>query len=91
MFDELIVIVGIGCWYLGGFNDFEIFWINLKEGKVGILEVLFDCWNVDFYYDLDLDKLYVVYMKWGGFIDDFDKFDVDFFKILFCEVVVMDF
>ncbi len=88
--DEPIAIVGIGCRYPGGSNDPETFWTNLKEGKTGIAEVPADRWNADLYYDPDPDKPHVAYTKWGGFIDDFDKFDADFFKISPREAVAMD-
>ncbi|MBF0395461.1 MAG: SDR family NAD(P)-dependent oxidoreductase, partial [Desulfobacterales bacterium] len=61
-------------------NDF---WENLKNGKSCIREVPKDRWDISEYSDS-------IYSKWGGFIDDIDKFDPLFFNISPREAKGMD-
>lgn len=60
---ELIVIIGVGCWFFGNVNDLELFWYLLYEGIDVVGEVLLGCWDVDVYYDLKLDVLGKIYIK----------------------------
>lgn len=50
---ELIVIIGMGCWFLGGVGNLEELWNFVSEGCFGWLEVLVDRWNVEVFYYLE--------------------------------------
>ena len=56
------------------------FWENLKAGKDCITEIPKDRWDYRLFYDPD-KKEGKIYSKWGGFIEDFDKFDARFFNM----------
>ena len=89
-FYEPIAIVGIGCRYPGGSTDPESFWKFLCDGGNGIAEVPSDRWNKDTYYDENPENTQAATTKWGGFIDDIDKFDASFFDISPREATSMD-
>ena len=87
---EPLAIVGIGCRFPGRANSPESFWDLLIEGKSGIQEVPDDRWNVDRYYHPDSSVPIKMITKWGGFIEDVDKFDASFFGISPREAQRMD-
>lgn len=66
------------------------FWKNLCEARDCISEVPRGRWNHALYFDEDRTKLGKSYSKWGGFIEDVDKFDSLFFNISPNEAQVMD-
>ena len=51
------------------------------HGKDCITEIPEERWDHSIYFDEDKDKFGKAYSKWGGFIDDVDKFDPLFFNI----------
>ncbi|MBZ9609084.1 SDR family NAD(P)-dependent oxidoreductase [Clostridium estertheticum] len=71
-------------------KDLQVFWNNLKEAQDCITEVPKGRWNVDEYYTTDKNELGKMYCKWGGFVDDVDKFDALFFNISPREAEIMD-
>ncbi len=87
---EPLAIVGIGCRFPGRANSPESFWNLLIEGKSGIQEVPDDRWDVDRYYHPDSSVPIKMITKWGGFIEDVDKFDASFFGISPREAQRMD-
>ena len=87
---EPLAIVGIGCRFPGRANSPDLFWDLLIEGKSGIREVPDDRWNADRYYHPDSSIPIKMITKWGGFVDDVDKFDASFFGISPREAQRMD-
>lgn len=87
--DEDVAIIGVAGRYPGADTP-EEFWQNLKCGKDSITQVPRDRWNLDSFFDADKDKPGKSYSKWGGFIDDVDKFDPLFFNISPREAELMD-
>ncbi|MDP6858833.1 MAG: type I polyketide synthase, partial [Verrucomicrobiales bacterium] len=87
---EPLAIVGIACRFPGRANSPESFWDLLIEGKSGIQEVPDDRWDVDRYYHPDSSVPIKMITKWGGFIEDVDKFDASFFGISPREAQRMD-
>src|SRR5579863_3544088 len=75
-----IAIIGIGGRYPQA-EDLHKFWRNLQDGRDCITEIPSERWDIERYYDPDRNKLGKSYSKWGGFIDDVDKFDPLFFNI----------
>jgi polyketide synthase PksL len=66
------------------------FWRNLCAGRDCITEIPADRWDHSLYFDPDPNKAGKSYSKWGGFIDDVDKFDPLFFSISPREAAQLD-
>jgi acyl transferase domain-containing protein/acyl carrier protein len=75
-----IAIIGLSGRYPQARNLQE-FWKNLRDGKDCITEIPKERWDHSLYFDEDKNTPGKTYSKWGGFIDDVDKFDPLFFKI----------
>jgi len=85
-----IAVIGMSCCFPKSKNV-EEFWAVLKSGEDCITEVPDDRWvEFDDWYDPDPLNQHTSYSKWGGFIDDVDKFDPLFFNISPSEAEVMD-
>lgn len=78
---ESIAIVGMGCRFPGGVNDPASYWQLLQSGYDPITEVPPERWNVEAYFDADPSVSGKTYTRHGGFIDNVDQFDPDFFGI----------
>jgi acyl transferase domain-containing protein/acyl carrier protein len=87
---EPIAIVGMACRFPGGVDTPEAFWDLLREGVDAITEVPRSRWNVDEYYDANPDTPGKSYTRWGGFLEDIDRFDAAFFGNAPREAVSMD-
>ncbi|MBD2203723.1 acyltransferase domain-containing protein [Calothrix sp. FACHB-1219] len=88
--NEPIAIVGMGCRFPGGANNPEKFWELLRQGQDGITTVPPQRWDVDGYYDEDPDVPNKMYARYGGFIDNVDRFDPQFFGITPREAIALD-
>ncbi len=86
--EQDIAIIGLSGRYACAKNVRE-FWNNLKEGRNCITEIPKERWDWKAYFD-EKGKPGKIYTKWGGFIEDFDKFDPLFFKISPREAEGMD-
>ena len=86
---EGIAIIGLAGRYPKSSNIWE-FWENLKNGKDCITEIPKERWDYSRYFDPDKNKPGKIYSKWGGFIDDADKFDAMFFNISPREAIKID-
>ncbi|WP_051313368.1 SDR family NAD(P)-dependent oxidoreductase [Sporocytophaga myxococcoides] len=84
-----VAIVGVSGRYPQSKNLNE-FWLNLSKGLNCISEIPKDRWNWEDYFDPEKGKPGKIYTKWGGFINDIDKFDPLFFKISPKEAKRMD-
>ncbi|MCD4503427.1 SDR family NAD(P)-dependent oxidoreductase [Chromobacterium piscinae] len=84
-----IAIVGMSCRFPGAKNYNE-YWENLLKNTNSISEIPADRWSwQDYYEELEGNKN-TTKIKWGGFIQDVDKFDPLFFKISPKEANYMD-
>ncbi|WP_188068929.1 SDR family NAD(P)-dependent oxidoreductase [Brevibacillus brevis] len=84
-----VAIIGLSGRYPQAGDVWE-FWNRLKEGKNCITEVPQDRWNWQEYFSEEKGKRGYMYTKWGGFIEDMDKFDPLFFQISPNEAEQMD-
>jgi polyketide synthase PksN len=89
--DEFIAIVGMN----GTFPqsaDLDEYWKNLKNARDLIAVIPHERWSWEERYDPDPAAASAgkIYCKWGGFVDDYDKFDPGFFKIRQEEAKLMD-
>ena len=84
---EGIAIIGIAGRYPGA-TDLDQFWCNLRAGRNSISEVPADRW--DWTKHVDSERRDRSYTRWGGFIEDADKFDSLFFGISPREANLLD-
>jgi acyl transferase domain-containing protein len=70
--------------------DCEQFWENLRTVTSSIQETPGERWDVGRYYSPVRQDVNKTVSKWGGFIDDVDKFDPLFFGISPREASLMD-
>ena len=87
--DEEIAIIGMAVRFPQA-NDLEAFWDNLRQGRDCIDEIPADRWDHSLWFNPDKDHKGTTYSKWGGFIDDVDKFDPLFFNISPREATMID-
>ena len=84
-----IAIIGMDG-ILPGSPDLETFWQNLANEENLITEIPTDRWDWRDYYGNPRTEKNKTHAKWGGFIDDVDKFDAPFFSISPREAELMD-
>lgn len=87
---EPIAIVGIGCRFPGGVTTPEAYWELIRRGDDAITEVPADRWDVEAFYDSNPDAPGKMSTRWGGFVDNVDRFDPHFFGISPREAQSMD-
>ena len=88
--NESLAIVGMGCRFPGGANSLRSFWDLLCAGTDAIREIPADRWSIAAHYDPTPGRVAKSISKWGGFIDDIDRFDSRFFGISAREADGMD-
>ncbi|WP_067654380.1 type I polyketide synthase [Nocardia harenae] len=89
---EPIALVGIGCRFPGSRGTSE-FWDVLSTGRDTIGEVPADRWSLDEFFAEQPGTPGTpgkMNTRWGGFLDDIDGFDADFFGISRREAERMD-
>ncbi|MDZ7335182.1 MAG: amino acid adenylation domain-containing protein [candidate division KSB1 bacterium] len=86
---EPIAIIGLGCRFPGAKNPHQ-FWELLINGVDAITEVPKERWDLEKFFDPKPMTPGKMYTKWGGFIEDVDKFDALFFGISAKEAADMD-
>lgn len=86
--DTDVAIIGVDC-RLPGANDPAQFWSNLAAGVNSVREIPADRWNWRDYFG-DAHEPNKTNSRWGGYVDDVDKFDAEFFRISPTEAELMD-
>lgn len=86
---EPIAIVGIGCRFPGAENPAS-FWKLIRDGGDAIADVPPSRWDLDRYYDTDGSKPNKANTRWGGFLENIDRFDPQFFGISPREATLID-
>ncbi|HDR8161562.1 TPA: SDR family NAD(P)-dependent oxidoreductase [Bacillus cereus] len=84
-----IAIIGVSGRYPLAEN-LEEFWDNFKQGRDCISEIPVERWDLKKEYDPDGNKKGMSDSKWGGFLNDVDKFDPLFFSISPKEAKMID-
>ena len=87
---EPIAIIGLGCRFPGGAHTPDAFWQLLVSGQDAVRETPASRWDVSAYYDPDPTAPGKTYTKNGGFIDEVDLFDPEFFGISRREAISLD-
>jgi acyl transferase domain-containing protein/SAM-dependent methyltransferase len=85
-----IAITGIGLRFPGGARNAADFARLLWDGVDAITPIPSERWNVETLFDADPDAPGKMLTRWGGFLDDVDKFDAEFFGISPREAASMD-
>jgi len=84
-----IAIIGIGCRFPGAPSP-KAFWRLLREGGNAVREVPPDRWKVNDLYDPNPTTPGKMISRWGGFLENVDKFDWRTFQISPREAKYMD-
>nr|WP_229521463.1 SDR family NAD(P)-dependent oxidoreductase [Paenibacillus monticola] len=74
-----IAVIGVACHFPGA-PDKEAYWRLLAEGRSGIRQVPASRWDIDKYYSAQASQGRSI-SKWGGFIEDIEQFDPEYFNI----------
>lgn len=88
--EDAIAIIGMACRFPGGVRNPEEYWSLLCNGVDAITEVPKTRWDLDRYYDAERHATGKVFTKYGGFLEDVDQFDAQFFRIAPREAVSID-
>jgi acyl transferase domain-containing protein/acyl carrier protein len=78
---EPIAIVGIGCRFPGGVDRPGALWDLLVEGRDVIRPIARDGIELDRFYDPEPRTPGRMMTRWGGFLEDLERFDAAFFGI----------
>lgn len=84
-----IAVIGVGCRFPQA-NGPDGFWQLLKNGVDAISEVPASRWDIEQFYDPDSSAPGKMNTRWGGFLDEVELFDHDFFGIPQREAEKMD-
>lgn len=84
-----IAIIGISG-VMPGSKNLEEFWNKIKENEDFISEIPKERWQWEDYYGKPTADNYCTNIKWGSFIEDYDKFDPLFFNIAGFDTELMD-
>ncbi|MDM8549307.1 beta-ketoacyl synthase N-terminal-like domain-containing protein, partial [Desulfobacterales bacterium HSG2] len=87
---EPIAIIGMGCRFPGGADSPDAYWNMLRNGTDAITEVPAWRWDVNEYCASETDMVGKIANRHGGFLDQPDLFDPEFFSISPREAVTMD-
>lgn len=87
---EPIAIIGMSCRLPGKVNSPETYWNLLVNGVNAASEIPKDRWSIEDYYYPDKTILGKSHSKYGGFIEDVEMFDHDFFGISNREAEYLD-
>jgi acyl transferase domain-containing protein/surfactin synthase thioesterase subunit len=86
---EKVAVIGMGCRFPGA-QDLGAFWQLLLAGTDAVTEVPSDRWDIDALYDPQPGKPGKMNTRWGGFLNQVDGFDPQFFGIAPREAIYMD-
>jgi len=87
---EPIAIIGLGCRFPGGANDWQSYWSMLDQGRDAISETPEERWDLEKFYAPDSSLPGKTQSKWGGYVDGIDMFDPQLFGISPREAASMD-
>ncbi|MDP4181445.1 MAG: beta-ketoacyl synthase N-terminal-like domain-containing protein [Bacillota bacterium] len=74
-----IAVIGVACNFPGAKNK-DAYWRNLAGGVSSISEIPGSRWSIEEYFSPEYQKGKSI-SKWGGFIEEVEYFDPDYFNI----------
>lgn len=77
---EPIAIIGIGCRFPNA-NNPQAFWNLLRNGIDTITEIPSSRWDIDTFYHPEAATPGKINTRWGGFLEQVDRFEPSFFGI----------
>ena len=78
---DAVAIIGISCRFPNGANGTDKYWSLLREGRDAITEVPETRWDHGRIREIDPDDSTWQSTRFGGFLDQIDRFDAQFFRI----------
>ena len=87
--DQPIAVIGMACRFPGA-PDLAAFWDLLRSGRSAFREITSDRWDINAWYDPDLDKPGKMNARMAGLLERIDEFDPGFFGISPREAIQMD-
>ncbi|WP_233153855.1 type I polyketide synthase [Scytonema sp. HK-05] len=87
--EEAIAIIGIGCRFPGAKGP-ETFWQLLHDGVDAVKEVSPSRWDMSRFSNKTTAEIEEKHTQWGGFLEQVDQFDPQFFGIAPREAELMD-
>lgn len=87
---EPIAIVGMGMRFPGGVRDADSYSDLLWSGRDAVTEIPPQRWSLDALYASDPDQPGKMTTRHGGFLEDVDQFDAEFFGVSPREAASMD-
>lgn len=87
--EEDVAVVGMACRFPGAPN-LGAFWEVLRDGVDAVGEIPADRWDWRDYFDETPGLPGKSYSRWGGFLEEIDRFDARFFSISPKEAMLMD-
>ncbi|MEM9275417.1 MAG: beta-ketoacyl synthase N-terminal-like domain-containing protein [Cyanobacteria bacterium P01_F01_bin.143] len=81
---EQVAIIGMGCRFPGGVKNPQEFWQLLRDGQNAIVKIQPSRWELTQSHESES------YPRYGGLVENIDKFDADFFGISTQEAEAMD-
>lgn len=77
---DAVAIIGMECRFPGA-NNYNQFWTNLEKGIDSVTEIPGDRWDIESFYSSNPEDSNRSVSKWGGFVENSDCFDANFFEI----------
>lgn len=87
---DAVALVGIGCRFPGGADSAEKFWELLCEGKDVVVPIPENRWSRKKFYNKNRSYKGKTVSQYGGFLDNIEEFDAQFFGITPREAPYMD-
>ena len=75
-----IAIIGMSGRFPGGANSPDLLWETLKSGKDAVSEAQGDRWDLG-WHNPDVTRSERIYTRAGGYLDQIDEFDAEFFSL----------
>jgi acyl transferase domain-containing protein len=86
---EPIAVIGMGCRFPQAATP-KAFWRLLVNGVDAITEIPSTRWDLEQFYDSNPEAPGKTNSRWGGFLEEIDRFDADFFRIPPKEAMQLD-
>ncbi|MGR3219883.1 MAG: SDR family NAD(P)-dependent oxidoreductase [Candidatus Anammoxibacter sp.] len=88
--ENSVAVIGMSCRFPRSVNGVDEYWQLLLNGKDAITEIPKSRWDVNHYYSQNKDTTGKIVSRFGGFLDQVDRFDSSFFNIAPREAINTD-